>query len=117
MAERQGEFWQPPAHNSSATAANVSLRGFGDSLICKAPSIWAGSFRPSYRRLRGNRVRCWLRRAAIPPPFSTRASAISESTHHAKVHFGYEIPDTKYYEGDAWAFGRQGVEFILAPRR
>jgi SAM-dependent methyltransferase len=34
-------------------------------------------------------------------------------THEAKAHFGYEVPDTTYFEGDEWPVADGSVDCVL----
>jgi len=41
------------------------------------------------------------------------ATYIGLDTIHAKAHFGYEMPDTLYYDGNTWPIADETLDYIL----
>ena len=45
--------------------------------------------------------------------FSSQATYLGIDTVDAKAHFGYEMPDTRYFEGDKWPIPDGVANFVL----
>jgi SAM-dependent methyltransferase len=111
MLEKQ-EAWRPPLFSSSTTrwsAIQGRLRRFFD---LQAGSIWK-----DMTRLLPQCTGVVLDAGCGAQPyrglFDRGASYRAIDTVSAKPHFGYEIPDAIYYEGDIWPVANSSVDFIL----
>ena len=110
---RTSERWRPPAFRPLRTRRARWLAGIRRMLDLQAASIWSdmrleladthgdvldvGAGAQPYRRLLPNSVRY-------------RAIDIAA----AGSAFGYDLPDTEYYEGDQWPVGDASIDMVLA---
>jgi len=112
MVEAKEEKWRPPlflSPDNRWSGVVARLRRFFD---LQAGSIW-------------NDLACLLPHAAgavldvgcgaqpYRGLFSSAAHYRGIDADTAKSHFGYEVPDTVYYEGDIWPVADASVDFIL----
>lgn len=110
MTRRTGESWRPPIFSPPGKRPLVSaLRRFLD---LQAGSIWR-DLAGQLPLIRGNvlDVGCGAQpyRELLGPDASYRGIDIAA----AKANFGYEVPDTTYYEGDTWPVADQSIDFVL----
>jgi SAM-dependent methyltransferase len=111
MTKRRAETWRPPLfHDTSSRVGNLiaPLRRFFD---LQAGSLWKdlSEILPSCDGVVLD-VGC----GAQPyRPLLGRAKYIGLDTADASAHFGYEIPDTIYFEGDRWPLEDGSVDVVL----
>jgi SAM-dependent methyltransferase len=110
MTHRAGETWQPPAFAPPGQRPLISaLRRFLD---LQAGSIWK-DLAGQLPLVRGNAldVGCGAQpyRCLFGPEATYRGIDIAA----AKANFGYEVPDTTYFEGDTWPVEDQSIDFVL----
>jgi SAM-dependent methyltransferase len=113
MAGRDSERWQPPAFRPPRTAWDRLLAAARRSLDLQAASCWndlkvelphahgdildVGAGAQPYRQL-------------FPPDARYKAIDIAA----AGEQFGYQVPDTTYFEGDIWPVADASVDVVLA---
>jgi SAM-dependent methyltransferase len=112
LVHHRAEAWRPQAHSSSTTGlsgAAVALRGVFD--------LQLGSIRRDVRSFLGGvrgrllDVGCGAQpfRALVPEG----VSYVGIDTREALDHFGYQIPDTIYFEGPTWPVEDESCDAIL----
>jgi SAM-dependent methyltransferase len=113
LVERHSESWQPPPHESPTGGARnvlVVLRRFVD---VQAGSIWR-DLAPELRREHGTLVDVGCGAQPYRGLLPADAEYIGIDTVDAKEHFGYSLPDTRYFEGDVWPVADGSVDVVLA---
>jgi SAM-dependent methyltransferase len=112
MAERQEESWRPPLHRASArglTGILTSLRRFLD---LQTASIWVDAS-AELPGVRGTALDVGCGAQPLRGLLDPGVRYIGIDTIHSKSHFGYEVPDTLYFDGDTWPVGDSSVDFVL----
>src|SRR4030095_12749108 len=112
MAERDEEFWQPPAHNSSASVLQLLISLLRRFFDLQSSSIWA-DVSAEVRAVHGTVLDVGCGAQPFRPLFDSKVRYIGIDSIHAKSRFGYEMPDTIYYESDVWPLQDGSVDFIL----
>lgn len=113
FVEQKAEPWQPPPFSSTATVWGRLLARARRCLDLEAGSIWrdlarllpachgrildVGCGAQPYRRL-----------------FPADASYVAIDSSEAKAHFGYEMPDTQYFDGPTWPVPDSAFDVVLA---
>lgn len=112
MASRAAELWRPPRFTkpvSRAQRLGAACRRFLD---LQAGSIWR-DLAQVLPHVRGKvlDVGCGAQpyRQLLPRDIPY----IGIDTSDAPAHFGYEFPDTRYFEGDGWPVEDASVDFVL----
>jgi ubiquinone/menaquinone biosynthesis C-methylase UbiE len=110
MTQRTGEAWRPPAYSAPGERPVTDvLRRFLD---LQAGSVWrdlAGQLPLVHGRVLD--VGCGAQ--PYRKLFGPEASYQGIDVASAKANFGYEVPDTTYFEGDAWPVADQSIDFVL----
>lgn len=113
LLERSGEAWKPPRFQApSSLWARLAARA-RRCLDLQAASIW-NDLRVLLPTCEGTLldVGCGAQPYRPLLPQAVRYKAID--TADAESHFGYQVPDTTYFEGDCWPVADASVETILA---
>ena len=113
LAEAESEYWQPPQFEPPARSASgkllASARRFFD---LQAGSIWRdlSAVLPSVTG-KVLDVGC----GAQPYRDLLRPSAkyCGIDTAAAKLKFGYELPETRYFDGDVWPVEDHSIDVLL----
>jgi SAM-dependent methyltransferase len=112
MAERAAEYWRPPlfaARGGRRQRLSAALRRYLD---LQAGSIWndlAGELASACGVVLDVGCGAQPYRELLPP----EATYIGIDTAEAKAHFGYEMPDTRYFTGTTWPVADGSVDWIL----
>ncbi len=106
------EGWRPPLHSPPDTRRPSLVGGAATADRPPGGKYLAGPRRRTRRR-RWPRPRCRLRRPAVPTAPRDLSSLPGHRHDDAKSDFGYEIPDTVYFEGDSWPVGAESVNVVL----
>ena len=110
MTKRTNESWQPPAYSEPGKQRLISaLRRFLD---LQAGSVWhdlAGQL----GSVRGEVVDVGCGAQPYRGLFGPAANYRGIDVSAAKSNFGYEIPDTTYFEGNIWPVADKSVDFLL----
>lgn len=88
----------------------VALRRFVD---VQAGSVWH-DVAPELRREHGTLVDVGCGAQPYRGLLPADAEYIGVDTVDAKDHFGYSLPDTRYFEGDVWPIADASVDVVLA---
>jgi SAM-dependent methyltransferase len=113
LVERSGEAWRPPlltTPGGKVERAASAARRFFD---VQAMSIWRDLV-PELRKVRGTLadIGCGAQpyRGLLAPGVEYIGIDIAE----AEEHFGYKLPDTRYFTGDTWPLDDASVDTMLA---
>lgn len=113
FALRTSERWQPPAFRTPKTRVDRILAAGRRTLDLQAASAWR-DLRILLADAHGDVLDVGAGaqpyRSLLPDAASYRAIDIAA----ANERFGYEMPDTEYYEGDAWPIAEASVDIVLA---
>jgi ubiquinone/menaquinone biosynthesis C-methylase UbiE len=112
MVDRSAEMWQPPAFFANETMLQNMVSQLRRYVDLQAGSLWqdlaeelpgwkgdvldVGCGAQPYRKLMGSQARY-----------------IGLDTYDVKAHFGYEMPNTVYYDGHKLPFASQSMDRIL----
>jgi SAM-dependent methyltransferase len=112
LAERTAEAWRPPQFKPPGGRLAAVLAGVRRFFDLQAGSIWrdVAAELPSCRGVVLD-VGC----GAQPhrPLVHRDAEYIPIDTADAKEHFGYEVPNTRYFSGDRWPVEDSSVDLVL----
>jgi SAM-dependent methyltransferase len=106
------ESWRPPLHVSPDTGLHRTLAAVRRLFDLQAASIWrdlAGEL-PDARGLVVD-VGCGAQ--PYRPLLGPQARYLGLDTIDAKANFGYEIPDTIYFDGQTWPVDDDSADVIL----
>ena len=112
LLHHTAETWRPPLFSQPQGLVGhlaATLRRFLD---LQAGSIWR-DLAGILPRVTGAVLDVGCGAQPYRQLFSAAASYLGIDTSEAKAHFGYEIPDTRYYDGDTWPVADATVNFIL----
>ncbi len=113
MLNKTSERWRPPLFVRSDSRMRGVLDALRRSADLQAASIWE-DLRLVLRNCRGKvlDVGCGAQpyRRLLPQG----AIYIGADTVQAKEHFGYEIPETRYFAGDVWPCADSEIDTVLA---
>jgi SAM-dependent methyltransferase len=110
MTGRTGETWRPPKFSPPGKQPFIDvLRRFVD---LQAGSIWR-DLAGQLPQVRGNVLDVGCGAQPYRELFPARASYRGIDTADAKANFGYDVPDTTYFDGDIWPVADQTIDFIL----
>lgn len=112
MVERQTETWRPPAFSATKGAQRSFIDAARRYLDLQTASIWAdlSTVLPTAKGAVLD-VGCGAQPFRSLLPASVRYIGID--TVDAKAKFGYEVPDTFYFEGPVWPAGDGSIDFVL----
>jgi SAM-dependent methyltransferase len=112
MVQAQKEEWRPPLFSPPGDLRSDILARVRRFFDLQAGSIW-NDLTSVLPRAAGTvlDVGCGAQpyRALLSPAAHYRGI----DTAGAEAHFGYEMPDTTYYEGDVWPVADASVDLIL----
>jgi SAM-dependent methyltransferase len=112
MTQRAAEVWRPPLFEPSQTPiqrAKAALRRFLD---LQAGSIW-NDLRIILPQVRGTVLDVGCGAQPYRQLLDPEATYIGIDTVDAKAHFGYELPDVRYFSGDNWPVEDSSVNLVL----
>jgi SAM-dependent methyltransferase len=112
MVKRRDESWRPPlfrASNSLLSRLTFALRRIFD---LQTSSIWH-DLSVELPGVDGRAVDVGCGAQPYRCLFSADAEYIGIDTADAKSHFGYSMPDTRYFEGTIWPVADASVNFLL----
>ena len=112
MAERQSEAWRPPLHSSAATGTEQAIAALRRFFDLQAGSAWP-DLKSELARVQGKMLDVGCGSQPYRRLLSPDATYVGLDTIYAKAHFGYEMPDTLYYEGDTWPLPEHSIDYIL----
>jgi SAM-dependent methyltransferase len=110
--EYPSDFWIPPSYRPDHGWWNRARSWIFRFFDLQASTIW-DDLKAELPAVRGAvlDVGCGLQpyRKFFSPDVRYRGL----DTVHSKAHFGYEAPDTLYYDGPVWPVRSQTIDFIL----
>lgn len=112
MTLRKAEAWKPPIfapHSSGWGRVMATVRRFVD---LQAGSLW-NDLSQLLPTCHGTVLDVGCGAQPYRPLLPTDATYIGIDTADALEHFGYEIPDTRYYHGDVWPVDDRSIDFVL----
>jgi SAM-dependent methyltransferase len=112
MLGRTTETWRPPLFLPSGgrwSAPKAALRRFLD---LQASSIWL-DLKKILPHIIGSIVDVGCGGQPYRSLVPITATYIGIDSVASKDHFGYEVPDTRYYSGDDWPVTDASVDFVL----
>jgi ubiquinone/menaquinone biosynthesis C-methylase UbiE len=110
MTQRAGEAWQPPAFSAPGKRPVIdALRRFLD---LQAASIWR-DLAAQLPGVEGTVLDVGCGAQPYRELFGERARYHGIDVAAAKANFGYDVPDTTYFEGDVWPVEDQSIDFVL----
>ena len=112
MAERQSENWRPPLHSPAVTGVQQAVAGLRRFFDLQAGSAWP-DLKSELGAVQGRVMDVGCGSQPYRRLLSPAATYIGLDTIHAKAHFGYEMPDTLYYDGDKWPVEDGNLDYIL----
>src|SRR5437660_4626608 len=101
MAERQTEFWGPPLLPAPRTGSLRIVTLIRRFLDLQMASIWA-DVAAELPSVRGTALDVGCGAQPFRELFNPNVRYRGVDTVDAKSHFGYNVPDTTYYDGDVW---------------
>jgi SAM-dependent methyltransferase len=108
MVCREAEAWRPPLFEK-AGSIRAAIRRFLD---LQAGSIWM-DLREILPQARGTMVDVGCGAQPYRGLLSPDVTYLGIDTTDAKSHFGYEIPDTRYFQGDVWPIDDASANLVL----
>lgn len=113
LLERSAETWRPPifrATNSIASRCMATVRRFLD---LQAASIWY-DLQKLLTHCEGNFLDVGCGAQPYRELLSSKINYTGIDTVDAKDHFGYEVPDTIYFDGAKWPIDSNSISVVLA---
>src|SRR4051794_25863147 len=113
FATRTRERWQPPAFRPPRTRVDRLIAAGRRMLDLQAASAWR-DLRVELAAARGDVLDVGAGAQPYRPllPTGVRYRAIDVAV--AGEAFGYDVPDTEYFEGDRWPVADADVDLVLA---
>jgi len=112
MLYRSAEKWRPPLFVPAGgrwASARAALRRLVD---LQASSIWR-DLKEILPGVTGSIVDVGCGAQPYRSLVSIGATYIGIDSVASKDHFGYEVPDTRYFSGDDWPVADESVDFVL----
>jgi SAM-dependent methyltransferase len=112
MVEAASEVWRPKLFAASTTPFSKFLAKLRRFFDIQAGSAWRdlSAVLPS---LQGNVLDVGCGAQPFRSLINSQARYKGIDTDSAKPHFGYEMPDTTYFSGDAWPIADASMNAIL----
>jgi SAM-dependent methyltransferase len=112
MVHRTGETWRPPLFSPPGGQLASLAAAFRRFLDLQAGSIWRDLTR-ILPQAEGTIVDVGCGAQPYRSIMPREARYIGIDTVDAKAHFGYEVPDTRYFEGDRWPIEDASANLVL----
>jgi SAM-dependent methyltransferase len=109
---RQVESWRPPLFKPIKTRSDHWLAASRRFLDLQAASIWR-DLRVLLPQSSGLIVDVGCGAQPYRSLLNPKASYQGIDYVGARCHFGYDMPDTTYYEGDRWPLSDESVDLVL----
>jgi SAM-dependent methyltransferase len=113
MALRESEQWQPPAFRPPRTIWDRAIAAARRTLDLQAASAW-NDLKLELPHAHGDILDVGAGAQPYRPllPADARYKAIDIAA--AGEQFGYEVPDTEYFEGGTWPVADDSIDLVLA---
>jgi SAM-dependent methyltransferase len=112
MAEATSETWRPQLFAATNTRLSLLLAAIRRFFDIQAGSAWR-DLSAVLPLLQGTVLDVGCGAQPFRSLFSRRATYLGIDTDAAKAHFGYEMPNTTYFSGDAWPVADSSVNVVL----
>src|ERR1019366_6849480 len=112
MVNCKEEAWRPPVFTPVGSRFNAVLAALRRALDLQAGSIWR-DLKCVLPYVTGTLVDVGCGAQPYRPLVSPGTTYIGIDTVNARDHFGYEIPDTRYFAGDTWPIEGASADFVL----
>jgi SAM-dependent methyltransferase len=112
LAGATGERWRPPLHVAPVTRAARLTATLRRGFDLQAASIWR-DLATELPNARGVVLDVGSGAQPYRPLLSPGAHYIGIDTVLARSDFGYEVPDTVYFEGETWPIESGSVDLVL----
>jgi SAM-dependent methyltransferase len=112
LAEVRTETWRPPLHDTPDTRSHRWRAAARRILDLQAASIWR-DLACELPHARGLVVDVGCGAQPYRPLLGQEARYLGIDTVDAKANFGYEIPDTVYFEGETWPVEDESADVIV----
>ena len=106
------ENWRPPAFKPPSTRLAMILAGVRRFFDLQAGSIWR-DVAAELPYCRGVVLDVGCGAQPHRPLLNRDAEYVAIDTVDAKEHFGYEIPNTRYFSGDRWPVADETIDLVL----
>lgn len=112
LAAAQTEVWRPPLHARPDTPARRRLAALRRVIDLQAGSIWR-DLSGELAAVDGLVVDVGCGAQPLRPLLGPSARYLGIDTTAARADFGYEIPDTVYFDGNRWPVDSDSVDVVL----
>lgn len=112
LADAHTEGWRPPLHTRPDTPARRSLAALRRLIDLQAGSIWR-DLSGELAGVEGLVLDVGCGAQPFRPLVGPSARYLGIDTTDAKRDFGYELPDTVYFQGDRWPVDSESVDVVL----
>ncbi len=113
LTEAAIEAWRPPLFRSQAGRLSRLVAACRRCVDLQAGSIWKDLSR-LLPRCRGTVVDVGCGAQPYRSLLAADVNYIGIDTADAKNHFGYEMPNTRYFTGDVWPLDDASADLLLA---
>jgi SAM-dependent methyltransferase len=113
MVDRQAEDWQPPAFRQPKTPIDRAAAAARRLLDLQAASCW-NDLKPLLAEAHGDVLDVGAGAQPYRPLMPADARYPAIDVNLASEGFGYEMPDTEYYDGDVWPVADASIDVVLA---
>lgn len=112
FALARSEGWRPPLHEPPTTPVRRALAAVRRLIDLQAGSIWR-DLAGELATVDGLVLDVGCGAQPFRPLLGPSARYLGIDTTDAKRDFGYEIPDTVYFEGNSWPVESESVDVVL----
>ena len=112
MLDQTPESWRPPLFTALKNWVDRLMFTLRRLVDLQAVSIWA-DLSQELATVRGRVLDVGCGAQPYRCLFQPQVKYLGIDTTDAKSHFGYEVPDTKYFEGTAWPVSNCCIDFVL----
>jgi SAM-dependent methyltransferase len=112
MTQCEEEPWRPPVFTPVTGRLDALVAALRRTLDLQAGSIWRDLERV-VPNVGGTLLDVGCGAQPYRPLVSTGTKYIGIDTINAREHFGYEIPDTRYFTGNIWPIDDASIDCVL----
>ncbi len=106
------EQWRPPTFHPTVTGWQKFASAIRRFFDLQAGSIWS-DLSVELPKVRGTLLDVGCGAYPYRGLLSPQVAVLGIDTVDAKSHFGYDIPDVKYYAGNIWPVENESVDVVL----
>jgi SAM-dependent methyltransferase len=112
MVTRHGESWRPPLFSASKTLVSRLILVLRRLFDLQTASIWR-DLSSELAEAKGTVVDAGCGAQPYRSLFQSKVKYIGIDTADAKAHFGYSLPDIRYFNGNVWPLEDGSVDLVL----